>query len=937
MSDIYNEEYYKNYDVGVEKVNYKDSKYTKDFLEGIADKIIEKYNPKTVLDAGCAMGHLVVALRDKGVEAYGIDISEYAISNVREDIKSFCVVGSLSEELPKEIPNFYDLIITIEVIEHLYEEEGLRAIENLCKYSNNILFSSSPDDIEEITHVNVQQPEYWAKQFAKYNFFNKIDINNDFLTPWTLYFYKSNDISRVIEDYERTTRINKVLNIKKKNQLENENIELQKNNIELQKNNIELQKNNIELQEKNNILEKKNKELEKKSNNLQQKNNEVQQKEIKRITCELNNYKEHYGAAILQRDDLINRLKISENNYNTVLNSTCWKITKPIRITLDYIKKILKGNRYTHLMCKGLKCLKQNGFKYTIRKIKQKSMNVQDYNQYAKQMFFSEEEKKQQINTKFSENIKFSIVVPLYNTPQNFLCEMINSCINQTYMNWELCLADGSDEEHNYVEKVVRNYIKKDKRIKYKRLEQNKGISENTNECIKMSVGDYIALFDHDDLLHPSALFEYMKVIEKDNADLIYSDEAVFEKSLNDIKTIHFKPDFAIDNLRTYNYICHFTVFQKSLLDKVGMFRKEFDGAQDHDMIFRLTEQAENIVHVPKVLYYWRSHPQSTSQDINSKSYAIDNGIKAVNEHLKRCNIDGFAQSSEEFPTIYRLTYEIIDNPMISIIIPNKDNIKVLDTCINSIINKSTYDNFEIVIVENNSTEKETFDYYDKLDKYDNIRIVKYESNGEFNYSAINNYGVRYATGEHLLFLNNDIEVISQNWLQEMLMYSQRKDVGAVGAKLYYENETIQHAGVIIGIGGFAGHSHRHIDRRCGGYFSRCKIQQNLSAVTAACLMMRKNVFEEINGFDESFKVALNDVDLCMRIRKAGYLIAWTPYAELYHYESVSRGYEDTPEKKKRFEGEVKRFQDRWKKELEEGDPYYNPNLTLEAEDFSIK
>ncbi|WP_455792839.1 glycosyltransferase family 2 protein [Clostridium butyricum] len=618
---------------------------------------------------------------------------------------------------------------------------------------------------------------------------------------------------------------------------------------------------------------------------------------------------------------------MKEGNNNLKRTNKIW----------DQIKKIFKLNQYTHMFCKVLKCFIKNGPKITFLKIKQKLNNESVFNDYVKQHFLTDEEYNIEKNRKFEKQIKFSILVPLYNTPKQFLCEMIESCINQTYSNWELCLADGSDIEHKYVGNVVKQYVNKDSRIKYKILQNNGGISENTNQCISMASGEYIALFDHDDLLHNAALFEYMKVIEEKNADFIYSDEAIFGKNLKDIQEIHFKPDFAVDNLRTYNYICHFTVFKKSLLDKVGLFRKEFDGSQDHDMIFRLTEKAENIVHVPKVLYYWRRHANSTAQDINSKSYAINNGIKAVNEHLKRCNIDGFAQSSEEFPTIYRLTYKIMSNPKISILIPNKDNIKVLRICIDSIINKSTYKNYEIIVIENNSTEKETFNYYQTLEKYKNIKIVRYESKGEFNYSAINNYGVKYASGEHLLFLNNDIEVISENWLQEMLMYSQREDIGAVGAKLYYENETIQHAGVIIGIGGFAGHSHRHIDRRCGGYFSRCKIQQNLSAVTTACLMMRKNVFEEINGFDESFKVALNDVDLCLRIRKLSYLIAWTPYAELYHYESISRGYEDTPEKKKRFEGEVEKFQDRWKNELEQGDPYYNPNLTLGAEDFSLK
>ena len=604
---------------------------------------------------------------------------------------------------------------------------------------------------------------------------------------------------------------------------------------------------------------------------------------------------------------------------------------------LEFIKKVLKFNKYTHLFCRGLKSLKCNGIKFTIQKMKYKISRTSQYRYYVKEHFLKEDERNIQINTKFEKQVKFSIVVPIYNTPKKYLCEMIESCINQTYGNWELCLADGSDSKYTYVKDIINEYVKKDNRIKYKILERNNGISENTNECINMSTGDYIALFEHDDLLHPSALFEYMKIICKKNADFIYCDEAVFKKNLKKIKEIHFKPDFAVDNLRVYNYICHFTVFKKSLLDRSGMFRKEFDGSQDHDMILRLTEQSTSIVHIPKVLYYWRSHPDSVSSDINSKPYAIENGKKAVREHLKRCGIKGKVESSKEFPTIYRLSYDIIEEPLISILIPNKDNVKVLSKCINSILEKTTYRNFEIIIIENNSTEKETFEYYSKLIKYKNIKVINYQSDGEFNYSSINNFGVKYSNGQQLLFLNNDIEVISVDWIEEMLMFSQRKDIGAVGAKLYYENDTIQHAGVIIGIGGFAGHSHRHFDRKAAGYFSRCKIQQNLSAVTAACLMMRKEVFNEIGGFDETFKVALNDVDLCMRIRKAGYLIAWTPYAELYHYESISRGYEDTSEKKKRFEEEVKRFQSRYYEVLERGDPYYNPNLTLNAEDFSLR
>ncbi|NFN37302.1 glycosyltransferase [Clostridium botulinum] len=682
---------------------------------------------------------------------------------------------------------------------------------------------------------------------------------------------------------------------------------------------------------KDTVLEKENiiKEL---SDNLTQKENN-----IKELKNELEYYKLHYHTAILQREEFKNRLQHIENSYNQILNSTCWKITKPIRIILDLMKKILKSNKYTHLTCKGIKCLKQNGIKYTLRKITQKSINFEGYNEYVKQTILTDEEKQIQINTKFSEDIKFSIVVPLYNTPKNFLCEMINSCINQTYGNWELCLADGSDKEHSYVSKVVEDYIKKDKRIKYKILEANRGISENTNECIKMAIGEYIALFDHDDVLHQSALFEYMKVICEKNADFIYCDEDKFDTDVNMRFDPHFKPDFSIDNLRANNYICHFTVFKKTLIQETGLFRKEFDGSQDHDMILRLTEKSKNIVHIPKILYHWRVSSNSVASDPYAKPYTIEAGINAVKEHLSRCDLKATVESSTVHPNIYRIKYSIIDNQLISILIPNKDHIIDLSRCINSILEKSTYKNIEIIIIENNRTERKTFEYYKTLEKYKNIKVVTYESKGKFNYSAINNFGVRYAKGNQLLFLNNDIEIISENWLEEMLMYSQREDVGAIGAKLYYPNDTIQHAGLGLGILTLAGHYFRHFNRDATGYMGNLFFTRNVSGVTAACIMMKKSIFNEINGFDETFEVAFNDVDLCMRIRKAGYLIVWTPYAEAYHYESISRGTEDTPERKARFNGEVRRFQERWKKELKDGDHYYNVNLTLDREDFSLR
>lgn len=542
---------------------------------------------------------------------------------------------------------------------------------------------------------------------------------------------------------------------------------------------------------------------------------------------------------------------------------------------------------------------------------------------------------KEQKQHTFSKNMKFSILVPLYNTPESFLRAMIRSVQKQTYGNWELCLADGSDDQHSYVGKVCTALAAQDPRICYKKLEKNLGISGNTNACIDMATGDYIGLFDHDDLLHPSALYYVMDAVCEQNADFIFTDEAVFHHTPFVSHAFHFKSDYAPDTLRSYNYICHFSVFSNDLLQKVGKFNSEYDGSQDFDMVLRLTEQAKSIVHIPKLLYYWRSHKNSVAGSLDAKPYCIEAAKGALAAHLKRVGLSGVVEDSAALST-YHIKYEIAGNPKISVVIPNMDHADTLRECLESIFKYTTYDNYEIIIVENNSKDDETFAYYETLKQNPRIKLVTWD--GIFNYSAINNYGVRTAAaGDYILLLNNDITVITPDWLQEMLMFAQRPDVGAVGAMLYYPDDTIQHAGVILGIGGVAGHSHKGNARNSNGYLFRTSVAQDLSAVTAACVMVRRNVWEEISGLDESFEVALNDVDMCMRIRKAGYLIVWTPYAELYHYESKSRGYEDTPEKKERLQKESRRFLSRWGKEIEAGDPYYNPNLTLKKENFSLR
>ena len=593
----------------------------------------------------------------------------------------------------------------------------------------------------------------------------------------------------------------------------------------------------------------------------------------------------------------------------------------------------MKANPFVRLTNKVLDCLKKDGLRATLQKIGRKLTDRYDYRKARKPLYTPEELEQQRQHT-FPRQIKFSILVPLYNTPEQYLREMIDSVRAQTYGNWELCLADGSDDAHCRVGQICREIGSGDDRIRYRKLEKNFGISGNTNACIEMSTGEFIALFDHDDLLHPAALFEMMQAICKQNADMLYTDENTFHKTPKDAFFPHHKPDFAPDTLRSYNYICHFTAFSRDLLNKAGGgFRAEYDGSQDYDLILRLTEQAQHIVHIPKILYYWRSHANSVAADISAKPYTMVAAKKALQAHLDRLGLKGEPLDSS-VPSTYRIRYEIDGEPLISILIPNKDHVTELKTCIDSIVALSGYKNWEILVIENNSTEAETFAYYTEIQKDARIRVVTWS--GEFNYSAINNFGAREARGEYLLLLNNDTEVITSDWLEQMLMFAQRKDVGAVGAMLYYPDDTVQHAGVILGIGDVAGHSHKNSPRTSNGYASRLTIAQNYSCVTAACVMLRRAVWEQMDGLDESFRVAFNDVDLCMRLRQAGYLVVWTPYAQLYHYESKSRGYEDTPEKQQRLRAESQRFHDRYDAVLSAGDPYYNPNLTLTRENFSL-
>lgn len=675
----------------------------------------------------------------------------------------------------------------------------------------------------------------------------------------------------------------------------------------------------------------------------------MEQKDLEQMTQEeiLRFYRDAYRREQQKSSVLEGKLADAEHKsaelegkLNRIKGSIFWRISKPLRSLVHWMRRTKERLGY------------YGSIKGIARKLNAKMIERKARTQHGTASFPDAEEAKRQRETKFDREVKFSILVPLYNTPEKFLRQAIESVLAQTYENWELCLADGSDAEHGNVEKICKEYMEKDRkylqqcnsslsdRIVYKKLSKNEGISGNTNACYSMATGNYIALFDHDDVLHPGVLYEYMKAICEKGADYIYCDETTFKgnKTIDDMITLHFKPDFAPDNLRANNYICHFSAFDRKLLEGTELFRSQFDGSQDHDMILRLTSRAKCVVHVPKLLYYWRSHAGSVASDINAKSYAIEAAKGAVAAHLTEQGFQNFEISSTKaFETIFRIKYEILGTPKVSIVIPNKDHLEDLKRCVTSIVEKSTYDNYEIVIVENNSVTEEIFEYYKKLEENPAIRVITYE--GDFNYSKINNLGVSQTTGDYVLLLNNDTQVITLDWMEELLMYAQRKDVGAVGAKLYYEDNTIQHAGVVLGLGAHrtAGHSHYRVSYNNLGYMGRLCYAQDVMAVTGACLMMRKSLFEQLGGLDESFAVSLNDVDLCIRAWKAGCVNIFTPFAELYHYESVSRGLDDQGEKAQRYNRESEAFRAKWKELLEQGDPYYNPNFSLDRSDFALK
>lgn len=581
--------------------------------------------------------------------------------------------------------------------------------------------------------------------------------------------------------------------------------------------------------------------------------------------------------------------------------------------------------------------LKENGIKETVYKILFGMQEEFDYDAWFRRNRILDEELERQKKIVFPYAPKISILVPTFNTPKDLLIEMIESVRNQSYANWQLCIADGSNQEET--KNILKEYVSKDNRIVVSWLDKNYGISGNTNKALELADGEYTALFDHDDVLELNALYEVVSSLQEVHHDIVYTDEDKLNGKTLQYEDPNFKSDYNEDLLLSHNYITHFFVVKTNILREVGGFNSEYDGAQDYDVILKCVEKTNDIHHIAKILYHWRMHEGSTALNPESKMYCYIAGEKAIQHHLDRIGVKTKVEMRKKpYWGLYHVEYLLDEDPLVSIVIPNYEHEDVLKTCIDSLYNVNTYKNFEIIIVENNSKKKSTFDYYEQVQAdHENVKVVTWEGT-EFNFSAINNFGAKYAKGQYLLFLNNDTKVIAPEAIREMVGTCSKNNVGIVGAKLLYQDNTIQHAGVVIGFMGYARHIMNDIEGlKDPGYMMRAQLNCDYSAVTAACMMTKKSLFEELHGFDESFKVACNDIDYCLRVGKKNYLVVFNSFAKFYHFESKSRGYENSLEKVNRFNREVEIWQDRWRDILENGDPYYNVNFKIENEPFELK
>ncbi|QYA03982.1 glycosyltransferase [Rhizobium sp. B21/90] len=938
----YDENYYRSHCGGL---NYDRSEpHWSRFFGTIARHITNDLRPRTVFDAGCAKGFLVEELRKCHVEAFGRDYSEYAVGDMPQALQAFCEVGSIADP----IDGTYDLVTCIEVLEHMPEEDGRRAIANLCKASDTILFSSSPDDFTEPTHLTVRPPLHWLKMFKQHGFGPRSDYDASYLCPWAIVLERR---GTPVTDEELTAYATLVFTrMEQSRQMQRFHEDLAANLARVH-DEAERRLQDAQAEHERHVLQKQ-KDLQEAQRGLQEAQRGLQ--EAQSEIAGLHNAISHLNTALSEQ------LMRHDEALDVMRRSTSWRLMAPYRLIGHQFRRALHVARVVPKLARSrggyfalLRSARHVISKEGLLGIKRAWRRANDARNQALaehgiilpssdykvwlQLYATLDDKARQHMKRQLARWKrpplISVVMPVYNPDLPWLEAAIDSVRNQIYPKWQLCIADDCSTDSG-VKEFLDRQSKKDKRIKVTYRSANGHISEASNSALELATGHWMALLDQDDLLSEDALFYVAKaIIDNPAAELVYSDEDKTEDGQR--FSPYFKSDWNLELLRTHNMICHLGTYKIDRVRAIGGFRKGLEGSQDYDLVLRFCEglTAANVVHIPRVLYHWRSHPNSTAQANANKSYAVVAGQKALEDHLRRIEVDGQVEILES--AMYRVHYALpAELPLVSLIIPTRNGLDLLRQCVTSILEKTTYPAYEIVIIDNNSDDPQTLAYFRDIVANPKVRVERDEQ--VFNYSAINNRAVKLANGDYIALINNDIEVISPDWLSEMMSLATQKGVGAVGARLWYPDDRLQHGGVIIGLGGVAGHAHKLLKRGNPGYFRRAELPQDLSAVTAACLIVKKAIFEEVGGFNEvDLKVAFNDVDFCLKVLAAGYRNVWTPYADLYHHESATRGVEDTPEKVERFNREAGYMYKRWETQTKP-DPAYNVNLTLNSEDFSL-
>jgi GT2 family glycosyltransferase/SAM-dependent methyltransferase len=912
------------------------------FFGHIADEMVTRLAPRRVLDAGCAKGFLVEALRDRGVEAFGFDISAYAIGEVRKDIRRYCWVGGVTDPIREH----YDLITCIEVLEHVPEAEGRAAIRNMAQHAGAVLFSSTPSDFQEPTHVNVRPILYWLKEFREAGFAPDLNFDAGFVAGQAVLLRRSElrPADDVLELFARSREL--VLELEaaraenaRQAQVWAEALAHSEQDVESggRQHEREVKMLRAELE----ILRQAHAETAEEAaahrheaecllselDVLQAADEEKQKLERKltQATEELNFYKREIEDLQQQVDDW-------QRHVTNIETSFGWRLVAIFRSRRDrYFPAGTRRRAFLDACQHAFKAvlnqvatLRRRLFGQTVFIFWSQPRAAEAYQRWIKlhEPGPGDLVRMREAAAKFAYRPVISIVTPVYNTDPQVLRACLDSVRNQVYPDWELCICDDGSPNPE-VRTLLAEYEARDGRIKARYLDRNCGIGAASTEALALASGEFVGFLDHDDELSPDALYEVVHHLQEHrNADILYSDEDKLEPDGRRVDPF-FKPDWSPELFLTCMYTCHFSVYRKALVDQLGGLRAEFAGSQDYDLMLRASEATGRIHHIPKVLYHWRKVPTSVVASSATKPYAYEAARRALAEHVARRGLKAEVLDAN-WVGYYRVKYEAAPE-RVSIIIPTRDKVKVLRQCIESIEARTQYPDYEILVVDNNSSDPETKAYFAGL----RHKVLSFP--GEFNFSKINNYAARHATGRYLLFLNNDTEVISPEWISALVEFAQQKEIGSVGAKLLFPNGTIQHAGVVLGLGvsAVAGHPLIGFPADSSYYFGLTGAIRNCSAVTAACLLVRREVFEQVGGFDEDMPVAYNDVDFCLRLRQAGYRNVWTPYAVLYHHESATRGYGMDMR-------DVAFMKRRWGRALLH-DPYYNPNLSLQTIDYALK